>query len=240
MSPASGGAGSTTTFIVQRSVTTQNRRNTHDARQRKMVIRSADGKLRVEAPYAPQEVQHSALNDEWVTVNRSGRLPLLLRRGKQLRTQSFTLFVGHRDIDHNVQPTLGAIIKMSRSRRPVYVSFSRFETRAWRITSLSMRSMSRRAVTNEITRAEVDIEFTVASDLNIHVGPVTGGHNKGGGGGKGGGKGTPRYYVWKKGDTLHAIAIRFYQDARKWRTIADANHIKRIRHIKVGRRLRLP
>lgn len=52
----------------------------------------------------------------------------------------------------------------------------------------------------------------------------------------------PKHYRVKRGDTLGKIAARkdIYNDASKWKIIADANHIRDRRHLKVNQRLLIP
>jgi len=49
-------------------------------------------------------------------------------------------------------------------------------------------------------------------------------------------------YVVRKGDTLYALARRFYNDQRKWRLIYDANRaaVPNPNSIKVGQTLSIP
>lgn len=50
----------------------------------------------------------------------------------------------------------------------------------------------------------------------------------------------PSPYRVKSGDTLSKIANFYYRDPSKWRIIADANHIRDRRHLKVGDKLKIP
>jgi len=49
-----------------------------------------------------------------------------------------------------------------------------------------------------------------------------------------------RIHKVAKGDTLYAIARRYYKDGSRWRTIARANGISDYGSLKVGQRLRIP
>jgi len=51
---------------------------------------------------------------------------------------------------------------------------------------------------------------------------------------------TPKVYIVKKGDTLSKIARWFYHDPHKWKVIADANHLRDRRTLRVGKRLKIP
>lgn len=50
----------------------------------------------------------------------------------------------------------------------------------------------------------------------------------------------PKTYIVKKGDTLSKIAKWFYKDANRWTLIADANHLRDRRSLRVGQRLKIP
>ena len=50
----------------------------------------------------------------------------------------------------------------------------------------------------------------------------------------------PDQYTVVKGDTLWGIARMMYGDGKKWKKIADANHIADANKIKVGQRLIIP
>ncbi len=51
---------------------------------------------------------------------------------------------------------------------------------------------------------------------------------------------SPRMYTVKKGDTLFSIAVKFYHDRNKWKLIANANHIRDPKKVKVGRKIKIP
>jgi hypothetical protein len=55
-------------------------------------------------------------------------------------------------------------------------------------------------------------------------------------------RGRAKTYIVKRGDTLSKIAARknVYGDASKWRRIATANGIRDPKHLKVGRKLKIP
>lgn len=55
-----------------------------------------------------------------------------------------------------------------------------------------------------------------------------------------GGTGGERVWTISEGDTLAWIAYKEYGDATRWRAIADANHLTRVRHLQPGMRLEIP
>jgi hypothetical protein len=50
----------------------------------------------------------------------------------------------------------------------------------------------------------------------------------------------PRYYKVKRGDNLEKIAAKFYGNANMWKKIANANHLRDPRSLKIGRKIRIP
>jgi hypothetical protein len=50
----------------------------------------------------------------------------------------------------------------------------------------------------------------------------------------------PSTYRVRRGDTLSKIAKKLYGDSHKWKIIADANHIRDRRHLKINQILKIP
>lgn len=70
-------------------------------------------------------------------------------------------------------------------------------------------------------------QFITASDILRRLGPNTRASK-------------PKIYIVKRGDTLSKIAAKFYGDSKKWKKIADANHIRDPRSLKIGAKIRIP
>lgn len=220
--------------------------------RKKMVIRAETGKALFTVPYAPLSVTHDSLAPTYATSERPGRVPLLERSGEPLPTMSFTLFLGSKNLQQDIDAQLKFFENMSKYQNRLGITgYGTMEAGLWRITSLSI-SVLQRTVSNHVSRANVDVTFTRASDAAVRVGPVSGGvkppkSNQDSKNGSGGVKkpikpapSKPRYYVVKKGDTLWELAVRYYKDGSKWRKIADANGIRDARTIPVGKKLRIP
>jgi nucleoid-associated protein YgaU len=197
--------------------------------------------------YAPREADFNDLSATWDVVVRTGRMPLIVRSGDPQTRMSFTLTFGDPNPDVAVSAELRTLTQYARMNTRLRVVYSSWEAGLWRITSMAMHSTQRHPDTNEITRATVDVEFTLASDITTNIGPVSGGVYTPAGSGltaiAGGTSGGVRKYTVKKGDTLHKIAIKFYRNSSKWRSIAKANKIKnprKNRQMRVGRVLRIP
>lgn len=79
-------------------------------------------------------------------------------------------------------------------------------------------------------RATLDVTFQQVSDDQWYPGqnPTSGG------------RGGEQAWVVKDGDTLASIAYATYGDATRWRPIADANRLTRVRRLRPGTILEVP
>jgi nucleoid-associated protein YgaU len=151
------------------------------------------------------------------------------------------LMVTDLDYDEVVTSTLNVLRNLAKKKTPILIGWSSWEVGHWRITGLSTQSLLRHKNSNEITRATVDLEFTLASDAKAKLGPVSGG--KGGDSDQDSDEDTskmPTWYTVKKGDTVITIAMKFYHKYEMWRFIAALNDIDDPhKELKVGRKIRL-
>jgi LysM domain len=210
----------------------------------KVELVEVGGELRVVFPYAPK-LTADGLARRFVTQDRTGRAPLLGSSGPDLKRISFSALFGNLDHQEPIEGRLSRLERMAaRGKRVRFRNYGPAEGGWYRITSLSIEDVVRQQGTNLRTRATVSMTVTEASDVDLNVGPASGGH-KNKSGGKDGDKSEsawPKHYRIKAGDTLAGIAARFYDDPDKWHRIADANEPPRLdpRHMKVGRRLTIP
>lgn len=222
----------------------------------RMTIAPDVGGSTLSIPYAPREVTHSNLAADFVIVERPGLRSYVTYQNPQLPTMSVVLKVadkstsllhitGGETVPTTTQTAIGVITQLQAyadAGQRLRVTYGAFESGLWYITSMSVRSITRDKATDEITFAEVDLGFTKAMTSPIGTGPTTGGV-------------TPppstsvpvtptpapsRTYVTKRGDTLWAIAIKYYGNGNKWTIIADANGIKNPRLMGTGITLRIP
>jgi hypothetical protein len=211
----------------------------------RMYIRSVDNKYKFGALLAPTNVEYSNFGHAWSEIPRDGRSPYLVHSSDNLPKISFTMILAKEDPDWDATPGLKNLNWMASRSTPVTMTYGGyFDSRTWRITSLSFRSIMRHPSTSAITRAEIDLELTMASDVKLSTGPVSGGIKK-----KKNNKSKKpsspkkpapktKYYTVKRGDTLSGIAIKLYRDASKWRKLADRNNIKNPKKLRVGQRLK--
>lgn len=196
-------------------------------------------------PFAPPK-QVSGLADRYAEADRSGREPVLRNVGGALKTETFEALVAHGDHQRSVEGRLATLRKMADKGRPVrWRNFGPSSTGWFLITDLTVEDELRAHGSNEITRARVSFTLTEESDVDVKVGPVSGGKKrKQGKKGKKGGRDKaqkwPKTYKVKAGDTLAKIAGRFYDAPDEWPTIADANGIRNPRNLKVGAKLKIP
>lgn len=189
------------------------------------------------APFAPTRVNYSGHEGTYNEVTRPDRKPLLVRSGLSLRKLSMTLFVGSPYINQPFNDELKLLEQLAQTNVPLLVEYDPRTYGFWRITSMSYESLERSngwqgRAEDQITRAEVEIEFTEIvnpSDASLNVivrDPAR----------------RPKYIVFKKGDTLVKIAQKYYATSsiEIVRAIARANNIKNIKRIKPGKKIKLP
>jgi LysM repeat protein len=190
----------------------------------RMYLYSESGKISLSIPLAPRSVSYDNFGQSWVETERSGREPLLLRKGVKLESMAFTfLATDPRNMFAPQAGTLNAVRALAGTRERVLVRYGPQEAGLWRVDDVSIASELRHPTTNEITRATVSVTLKRASDPAPAVGPVTGGT-----------KPAPappkpkprRTYRVVKGDCLWKIAQRFYGRGTLWPRIYDANRSK--------------
>lgn len=212
--------------------------------KKKMVIWAETRKIGFTVPYAPREIDHSGYAPTYQETDRPGRAPLVQRSAEPLNKMSFTLFLGKDPRATGVEANIRVLESLAKNQTRCMISgYGALEGGLWRITSMSFSSLLRNQY-NAISRATVELEFTRAVDALVNVGPVSGGVKK---------PKTPpskakpkpappkaRYYTMKKGDTLWELAVKYYGTGTKWKVIADANKIRNVRTIPIGKKLRIP
>lgn len=180
--------------------------------------------------FAPREVNYSGYEATYNEIARPDRKPILSRSGSSLRKMSMSIFVGSTDPEESVNSDLKVLEDMAESRVPLTVEYDPRTYGQWSITALSYTSVERRNDSDEITRANVDIELTeVTSDTEVTINSVI--RNK-----------RPRTFTPTNRTSMQAIAKRFYgtSNIKIVRAIANYNNIKNLRRIPPGKTIRLP
>lgn len=205
------------------------------AKEIALIITNGDIEFRTEL--APKTVEYTGHENTYNEVARPDRKPLLRRSGKALRKMNMTLLVlpkiddGYNSMEISIESRLENLEKLAASTKPIIVEYDTRTKGKWSITTLSYTSIERMERTDQISRAEVTIEFTENPDPTpITINQITKGKR-------------PKTYVVKKGDTLHKIVVRFYQtdNARIINAVAKANKIKNPKHkLHPGKHIKLP
>lgn len=187
----------------------------------RMFLFTETGSISFSVPIAPREISYEGLGQEWVTAERSGNTPLLLRKGVRLKKISFSaLITDVASMWSSQSDALHAMESLTNTTERILVRYGPQEAGLWRITEASYDSSLRHHESNEITRATLSMTLTRASDAAPAVGPVSGGV------GRPPAPSTapapPRTYRVVPGDCLWNIAIKFYGKPT-WQKIYDAN-----------------
>lgn len=179
---------------------------------------------------------------EWDTIEREGLVPLKRFKNKKLRTLSWKVVIGHRnwkrEVDGQVRWLLDRAEKHEKIRFTGHGSKNLEHGRWWIIEDYSA-SVTRRTPTGGVSRAEVTLTMSEASDI-----PTTAAKKK-----KPKKKPKPkpkpkkrkeRKYKMKKGDTLWELARKYYKNPYKWKILAKRNKIKNVRRIPIGKIIYIP
>ena len=178
---------------------------------------------------APKEVEYTGTTGTYNEGERPDRQPLLRRKGRSLRKMSMTVFFWHFDIEEPVDNRILALEKLAKTDIPLLIEYDPTTVGEWRITSMTYKSIERSQYTNQITRAEVTLEFTEDPEpTKISLNQAV--------------KKRPKTYKAKKGENLYDIVEKFYQtdSTRIVNAVAKVNDIKHPRRIQAGKKIKLP
>jgi LysM repeat protein len=221
-----------------------------------MTIVSESGGVALNIPYAPQDVNHTSLVNDYVTVPRPALMENVVYSNPMRPRMSFDLEIHDKKITAStgsgtsVQRAISVIetlLSMAKKGR-VQISYGKLESGLWTITDLQVKSTRRDSLTDEIISANVTLNM-IKESSTASTGPTTGGAKTTGSvvttrtapsTTKKAATPSTRTYTVKKGDTLWKIADKYYGDGSKWKKIADYNKIKDPRKLKVGQKLRVP
>lgn len=185
------------------------------------------------------DVEHFNLAQEWVEVPRPGEVPLLRVAGGKLRKyrlEAILNAIGDGDIEADLR-----VLSQGHTFMPeVSVGFGNLEAGRFVITDMVVRSTRRQHGTNKIARAEVIIELTHKPDEPAQALPVSVPSASPPPSSPPPAAPAARTHTVRSGDTLWGIAIKFYNDGNRWRTIADANGVRDPRKLAIGTVLTIP
>jgi LysM repeat protein len=210
-------------------------------RHPKAYIQSETG-ARFLLPYAPRETEHGGDADEWATIPRSGRKPLVRRNGAGLRTLQFSFLLGTSSPDSSVEVSIVTLRTVVGNADKVLFSHGILERGWWRVIDLKVAPLMRQEGTNQVTRATVSISLIEAYDVRPRIGQTSTRPNP-----KPPSKSKPkasspgyRYVTVKRGDSLWEFAVKYLGSGSRWREIARLNGIRDTKTLRVGARLRIP
>lgn len=211
----------------------------------KMTI-ATDSGLKVTVPLAPQQVQHDGFGPAYTALPRPGRKPMILSDGPEARSHQFDLTViNTRDPEANVEEVLAQLERIRASGARCTISLSRLEQGLWRMSALTITSAARQHYTNAITRATVSLTFLEVLDPVVAVGPLTGGAvvapaTPAPSTPAAQAAPAPEQHTVARGETLSAIAVRYYGRADRYRDIAAASNVSNPNLIHPGQVLTIP
>lgn len=190
----------------------------------RMMIYTETGSITLSLPVSPREISYSGVGGDWVEAERSGELPLLLRKGLRLNTLQFsTMLTAKNSMFVPQSNALNAIKALAGTKERVLIKYSAQEAGLWRVMDIDYDSQLRHPDTDEPTRLMVSMSFKRASDAAPAVGPVSGGPKPPASAPK---PAPQRTHTVVKGDTLWGIAQRYYGNGTQWPRIYDANRSK--------------
>lgn len=200
----------------------------------KMVIRASNGQTWT-VPYAPKvtDMEQDGLN--WVDSPRPGNTPFLRIQSVKPRRMRMEFTLGN-NAGASIQSQIDGLRNIANKDVHVTISYSSNEAGAWRIIDLSYE-VTRRNTANAPTQGKMTVTFqqvrldsVVPGPVKATVAPAPKPSSSGG----------ARTYRVVRGDTLWALAVKYYGSGLQWRRIADANGVRDPRKLQIGTLLRIP
>lgn len=232
----------------------------------KMVIQGSNGDAFI-VPWAPRGVTHDGLYENVIEIERPGRVSDLAVKSPGNHKMSFELTIG-KDISVSCEPDLKRLEAIVNVGGWIMILYGLRETGLWKCTSFTYNSIEREPSGNQISRAQVNFNFTEVPDSRKVVAEYSNNFNfrddavtadisaglvataaairaKTPTGVSNGSIQTPNTstvppYVVKQGDTLLSIAQKFYGEYAEqfWRVVGDVNRVAG--QLNIGQILRIP
>jgi LysM repeat protein len=190
-------------------------------------------------PWAPRETEHGGDADQWSTLARAGRKPIVRRNGAGIRTLSFSFLMGTVAGDVSIESQILRLRNVASNGDMVLFSHGVLERGWWHTTDLQINPLLRQHGTNYVTRANVTLQLIEAYDVRPKMGRTSTKPKPA----KPKAKPRPagyRYVVVKKGDTLWEFAVKYLGSGLRWGEIARLNGVKDPRKLRIGLRLKIP
>lgn len=195
-----------------------------------------------------KEIEVDDFAAEWEVVKRPHKRPLLEFTGNRLARTTLEGIIGLDRVEEDVAPRLAQLVKLAAGRRSVFIgatdggATSQF---AWNVTSARYRVRRRRRGDNAILSARVFIELTESSVIETAAKPGSASlapstSVAAASASSSAGTSSARRHTVAAGETLWAIADRYYGDGNLWQRLGDANGLRRASPLTVGLVLRLP
>ena len=202
---------------------------------------SEDGQSYFSLPFAPNSYTMDGLASVYEVVNRAGKRPLLLYSRENLLSVSMELFIAPKEQTYVIQSVEDWLTDFRRfarqKKRWTFAYDGQVAGTWWRFTEASISTDLRRPTDNRIAVARISVTLTEATDLEVSVGPVTGGI----GATTPNPTGTPnRIHVLKSGDTWWALATRYLGDGKRYKEILELNGISNPMSGRVGQEIKIP
>ncbi|AZS07904.1 LysM-like peptidoglycan binding protein [Gordonia phage Kabocha] len=136
----------------------------YDARtgRPKMIIMGSNNDM-FEVPWAPREVQHSDLGEDVSEIERAGRVPDIAVKSPKLRKMSFSFVLG-RSLNTSCEPEIDRIRAIVNTGGWIQILYGPQESGLWKCTNIAIATVEREPVSNQISRATVDMEFVEVPD----------------------------------------------------------------------------
>lgn len=138
----------------------------------RMTISCKDPKGSLVVPFAPQSITYGGFALGYNNISRPRRKPLTMATAYNLRTMTFKLFLvtnkvisdnnGHfvRDLASSIDPQLVLLQKFAATTSPITVNYDAQTVGNWVISNMSFDSLVRSPINDDITQADVQLEFT--------------------------------------------------------------------------------
>lgn len=200
-------------------------------------------------PYTDPKVVHSNIQrTKWVTIDRPGARPYVGNGGGTLREMKLTGVLG--SVKRDATWIEGQMINLSYMLsvpEPLTIAYGRFESEGiqWRCTSADISTVYRFPGTNKSWWVDLDLKFIEASDAPYPqpapaVPAVVAAPPPQALAVKIATQSAKRTYTIKKGDTLWALAVKYYNDGTKWPKIADASGVRDPKRLQIGQVVTIP